>query len=264
MRNQSHTRPLWILLIATLIYWAICAVVSPVTTWDSQVYNLGRLVIADTGGFWSNRCWFSERQVIFPWAFDAVHYPFVKAGLGESIPSFLTLIGLLVIVYNLAREWYSESFALWSCLGLISMPTLIYQATSTKNDFVMVFLVVCWFYALHRYQRERSIWLLAASGLSLGFLGGSKTSGLFFCPILLFLTLFVLRRHINAIKWFVASFVVSIILFGSIETYALNMRDRFICWFLIVNHLPALIPRSTHCLIQSTPYGRSGGDCTGF
>jgi len=222
MRNKSHARLLWILLIATLIYWAICAVVSPVTTWDSQVYNLGRLAIADIGGFWSNRCWFSERQVIFPWVFDAVHYPFVKAGLCESIPSFLTLIGLLIIVYKLTREWYSESFALWSCLSLISMPTLIYQATSTKNDFVMVFLVACWFYALHRYQRERSVWLLVASGLSLGFLGGSKTSGLFFCAILLFLTLFVLRRHINAFKWFVASFAVSIILFGSVETYALS------------------------------------------
>jgi hypothetical protein len=222
MRNQSRTGLLWILLIGTLIYWAIYAVVSPVTTWDSQVYNLGRLAIADIGGFWSNRCWFSERQVIFPWAFDAVHYPFVKVGLCESIPSFLTLIGLLVIVYKLAREWYSESFALWSCLSLISMPTLIYQATSTKNDFVMVFLVACWFYALHRYQRERSAWFLAASGLSLGFLGGSKTSGLFFCAILFCLTLFGLRRHINAFKWFVTSFAVSIILFGSVETYVLS------------------------------------------
>jgi len=225
MRNQSLTVLLRILLIGTLLYWAICAIVSPVTTWDSQVYNLGRLAIADIGGFWSNRCWFSERQVIFPWAFDAVHYPFVKAGLGESIPSFLTLIGFLVIVYKLAREWYSESFALWSCLSLISMPTVIYQATSTKNDFVMVFLVACWFYAVHRYQRERTAWLLVASGLSLGFLGGSKTTGLFFCAILFLLTFFVLRRHIHAFKWFVPSFAISIILFGSVETYVLsNLR----------------------------------------
>ena len=133
MRHQSHTRLLWILLIATLIYWAICAVVLPVTTWDSQVYNLGRLAVADIGGFWSNRCWFSERQVIFPWTFDAVHYPFVKTGVCESIPSFLTLIGLLVIVYRLPREWYSESFALWSCLSLISMrpPDLIPRRTDS-------------------------------------------------------------------------------------------------------------------------------------
>ena len=86
----------------------------------------------------------------------------------------------------------------------------------------MVFLVACWFYALHRYRRERSTWFLVPSGLSLGFLGGSKTSGLFFCAILFLLTLFVLRRHVIAFKWFVASFAVSIILFGSVETYVLS------------------------------------------
>src|SRR6266446_1556826 len=114
------------LLIAALSYWGVCALVSPVTNWDSQVYNLGRLSIADIAGFWTNRCWFSERQVIFPWAFDAVHYPFVKAGFCESVPSFLCLIGLLIIVYKLICEWYSETVALWTSLGLISMPTLIY------------------------------------------------------------------------------------------------------------------------------------------
>ena len=115
--KQRRTGLLWILLISTLLYWATCAVVSPVTTWDSQVYNLGRLAIVDVGGFWTNQCWFSERQVIFPWAFDSVHYPFVKLGCCESLPSFFCLIGLLIIVYKLFREWYSESFALWSSLG---------------------------------------------------------------------------------------------------------------------------------------------------
>jgi hypothetical protein len=71
-------------------------------------------------------------------------------------------------------------------------------------------------------KSERSAWLLMASGLSLGFLGGSKTSGLIFCAILFCLTLFVLRRHVNAFKWFVASFAVSTILFGSVETYLLS------------------------------------------
>jgi hypothetical protein len=68
-----------------MLYWAACAVLLPVTTWDSQVYNLGRLLIAEKAGFWSNPHWISERQVIFPWAFDAVHYPFVKLGFGEAV-----------------------------------------------------------------------------------------------------------------------------------------------------------------------------------
>ena len=40
----------------------------------------------------------------------------------------------------------------------------------------------------------------------------------------------------------------------------MSMRDRSICWFLIVKRPPDLIPRRTHSLIQATPYGRSDGD----
>ena len=83
-RDGPASTALWILLAAALLYWAACAVLLPVTTWDSQVYNLGRLLIAEKPGFWKNPHWFSERQVIFPWAFDAVHYPFVKLGFGEA------------------------------------------------------------------------------------------------------------------------------------------------------------------------------------
>jgi hypothetical protein len=220
--NGSSNGPLWILLAATLTYWAVCTLVLPVTTWDSQVYNLGRLLIADIGGFWSSHCWFSERQVMFPWAFDAVHYPFIRIGFGESLPSFLSLVGLVIIVYKVVKERYSENLALWCCLGLISMPTLIYQATSTKNDLVMVFLAACWFYALCRYQREQRVWLLAASGLSLGFMSGSKTSGLFFGAVLFCVSIFALRRRLKACAWFAVASIASAILFGSVETYALS------------------------------------------
>jgi hypothetical protein len=223
---REISRLLQFLLIASLTYWGAFALLSPVTTWDSQIYNLGRLAIADLAGFWGNQCWFSERQVIFPWAFDAVHYPFVKVGFCESLPSFFCLIGLLVLVYRILCERYSRRFALWSCLSLISMPTFIYQATATKNDFVIVFLVGCWFYALWRYQREQVAWLAAASGLSLGFLCGAKTSGLFLCPFLFLISVFWLRRQRLPSKWFFVSFAASIILFGSVETYLLS-RMRY-------------------------------------
>ena len=116
-RNGPVSTALWILLAAALLYWAACAVLLPVTTWDSQVYNLGRLLIAEKAGFWSNPHWFSERQVIFPWAFDAVHYPFVKLGFGEAIPSFLCFIGLLIVVYKILRDRYSSQLALFSLPG---------------------------------------------------------------------------------------------------------------------------------------------------
>jgi 4-amino-4-deoxy-L-arabinose transferase-like glycosyltransferase len=205
-----------------MLYWAACAVLLPVTTWDSQVYNLARLLIAEKAGFWSNPHWFSERQVIFPWAFDAVHYPFVKLGFGEAVPSFLCFVGLLIIVYKILRDRYSSQLALFVCLGLVSMPTMVYQATSTKNDLVVVFLVGCWFYSLFRYRLERAAWLLAACGLSLGFLAGAKTSGIFFAILLLPVTLVIIRRYKAKLYPFLASLIVSVLLFGSVETYVLS------------------------------------------
>ena len=209
-------------MAAALLYWAACAVLLPVTTWDSQVYNLGRLLIAEKAGFWSNPHWFSERQVIFPWAFDAVHYRFVKLGFGEAIPSLVCFVGLLIIVYKILRDRYSSQLALLVCLGLVSMPTMVYQATSTKNDLVVVFLVGCWFYSLFRYRRERASWLLAACGLSLSFLAGAKTSGIFFAILLFPFTLLIIRRYKAQLTPFLASLIVSVVLFGSVETYLLS------------------------------------------
>jgi hypothetical protein len=45
--KQRRTGLLWILLISTLLYWATCAVVSPVTTWDSQVYSVETYILSN-------------------------------------------------------------------------------------------------------------------------------------------------------------------------------------------------------------------------
>jgi hypothetical protein len=101
------------------------------------------------------------------------------------------------------------------------MPTMVYQAT-TKNDLVVVFLVGCWFYSLFRYRLERAPWLLVACGLSLGFLAGAKTSGIFFAILLFPVTLVIIRRYKAKLTPFLASLIASILLFGSVETSLLS------------------------------------------
>ena len=82
--------------------------------------------------------WNSVREVTYPWTFDAVHYPFLKTGWGFGIPSLLALLGLLVIISQLITPRFGQQAALWSILTLLSMPTLMLQATTTKNDLVLV------------------------------------------------------------------------------------------------------------------------------
>jgi hypothetical protein len=75
IRNPNISESaLKIILFGVLIYWGFVALTFPVTNWDSQVYNLSRLLIAENAGFWQTASWNSVRQVMFPWTYDAVHF----------------------------------------------------------------------------------------------------------------------------------------------------------------------------------------------
>jgi hypothetical protein len=212
------------LIASLLLYWGACALLLPVTTSDCQVYNLARLRVAERAGFWQAEAWNSVRQVTYPWAFDAVHYPLLKTAWGFGIPSFLAFLGLLVIVFQLLAPRFGEHVALWSILTLLSLPTLMLQATTTKNDLVVVFGAGCWIYSLVRFQRSRNNFFLFAAALSLTFIAGSKNVALGVCAISAVATIWLLRRDVRSLLLFALFLGPLLLLFGSIETYLLSWK----------------------------------------
>ena len=92
------------------------------TNADSQVYNLARLWVIDGDGLFFNRSYTSITQLVMPWSFEAVHYPFVRLGYGYALPSFLCLLGIMVILFTWARERGDTVDGLRACLGLLAMP----------------------------------------------------------------------------------------------------------------------------------------------
>jgi hypothetical protein len=212
------------LIISILIYWGASALLLPVTTSDCQVYNLARLKVAERVGFWQAEAWNSVREVTYPWTFDAVHYPFLKTGWGFGIPSFLALLGLLVIIFQLVTPRFGQQAALWSILTLLSMPTLMLQATTTKNDLVVVFGAGCWIYSLVRFQRSRNNFFLFAAALSLAFTAGSKNIALGTCLIAAVGTGWALRGQVRSLILFALFLGPLLLLFGSIETYLLSWK----------------------------------------
>src|SRR4051812_43456119 len=116
------------------VYWALYALVAPVTTIDSQMYNLARLELAARGGFFNSDYFTSVFHVIFPWAYDAVHFPFMRLGWGYVLPGFLCLTGTLFVVFALMRERFGREAAWVSAASLLALPCLVYQGSSTKND----------------------------------------------------------------------------------------------------------------------------------
>jgi hypothetical protein len=212
------------IIVSIIAYWGFLALVLPVSNVDSHVYNLGRLAVAENAGFWQTSAWNSPRQVIFPWTFDAVHYPFLKIGWGTNLPSFLCLLGLLVIVFKLVSRRWGTNVGLWSVLSLLAMPTIMIQATTTKNDLAVVFGVGCWLYSLVRFQSSQSKFFILTAALSLAFTAGSKTYAIPICGILTIVTAWIWRKEIRTLLVFAGFYVPCIVLFGSLETYVLSWQ----------------------------------------
>ena len=212
------------LIASLLIYWGVFALITPVTNSDSQVYNLARLSVTERAGFWQTTAWNSVRQVIFPWTFDAIHYPFLKIGWGTALPSFAAFLGLLIIIFELVVPRFGSKAGFWCTLVLLAMPTLMLQATTTKNDLVIAFGVGCWLYSLVRFRRNGNTFFLFTAALSLAFTMGSKTSALPICGILILATGWIFRKQLQSALRFAIFLGPLLLLFGSIETYALSWR----------------------------------------
>ena len=207
------------------LYWGLYALLVPVTVWDSHVYNLARLLIARQGGLFGNEGWNSDRQVMLPWSFDAVHFPFLAlGGWGVALPSFACFGGIAWVLFRMVREARGARIAWWCVLTLLSLPTVMFQASSTKNDLAVVFGVACWVYACWLWRRVPSRPLLWWMALALAFAAGAKTSGI---PLALLLGAFTagqLCRSRRDMVEFVGAALIAGVLCGSVEIYANNQR----------------------------------------
>jgi hypothetical protein len=206
------------------LFWAAFALVTPVTVFDANTYNLARLPVAARAGLFGNQLWNSSRQACLPWTFDAVHLPILAIGWGFALPSFACFTGILVIVFRLLKQQYDEDTAWLGSAVLLGLPTLMYQATSVKNDIPVVFCALLWYYAWRYFKSESRRRYLALMALALAFAAGAKTSGLPVAAVLGGCSVWNLRFRRKARWYFAACLLVALLGWGSVEIYIDNVR----------------------------------------
>ena len=210
-------------VVGLMVYWVVYALVVPVTIWDSQTHDVARLLIAHHGGLFGNTGWNVPVQACFPWSFNAVEYPFLFLGFGYALPSFACFTGMLLIIYRLVREKCGEAAGWWCCLSMLALPTLVFQATSTKNDVAVVFGVFCWYYALRFWVAEKRTVFLGLMALALSFTAGAKSSGVVLAALLSAYTLWQIGWNQRAVFQYSLFLSGGLILLGSVEIYANNL-----------------------------------------
>ena len=221
-------------VFAAMGYWSLWALACPVLNTDSLTFNLARLWVLERGGLLHNTACTWDRFLTAPLAFDAAHYPFLYLGHAFELPSFLCFVGLLAAVYHLLQKRFGGGSGWLACLGLLGMPVMVYQAVNTKNDLVVAFGLMVWFYAMDRARRaaprEGRLDLVMAA-LALGLIMGSKASGAAFGLIagaVSFASLQGPSRRTQAVTFGVA-FAVLMLLFSDWEIYVVN-HHRFGHW----------------------------------
>src|SRR5262245_35403163 len=155
----------------------LIALVAPPNTYDSMTYHLGRVVHwiqnHDVRPYPTN----IDRQLYNPpWAEFAISHFHILSG-GDRLANavqWLSMLGSIVGVSLIAKQLGGS----WDCQVLASLVALclpmgILQASSTQNDYVVTFWLVCFAYyvflILQVVQGPSSFWLQAIlAGISLG------------------------------------------------------------------------------------------------
>jgi hypothetical protein len=199
----------------------LIAFVAPPNNYDSMTYHLGRVVhwIQNHGvqHYPTN----IDRQLFMPpWAeFAITHFYLLSADdrLANAV-QWLSMLGSIVGVSLIAKELGGDrDCQVLASLVAACLPMGILQASSTQNDYVVTFWLVCFVYYVVRILRvleERlSIWpqgILAGVSLGLAFLT-KPTAYVLIPPFLVWLSVALARNlGIKSIKIVLAISVIAL------------------------------------------------------
>lgn len=163
---------------------------------DSMTYNLARVMLMLQDAALHFERYTTLRQVVFPYGFDLLHFPFLLYGsdFGLGLPSFLCFIGTFCATYALSKG-RGEAVALLTAAFVASLPELVLQATSTKNDLACAFSAVAAILAARDFRKRKDIESACLYVLATAFgLVSKNYFALFAAPFSLLLLVDFLRR----------------------------------------------------------------------
>lgn len=209
----------YFVVAAILVLTFLTAVFYPPNNWDSMTYHMARVA-----HWWQNqsiRPYFTyiPRQIeMAPFAETAIlhSYALAKSDLFANIPQWLAFAGTICLAGGIATQLGCQSTGRTAAvLFTTTLPMAILQATSTQNDLIVAFWMLC---VAYRYclWRENPIWTNAVLfGLAVGLAIATKGTAFIFCfP---FVVVFAFRSCANPGKLLpkaVIAGILSLAIFG--------------------------------------------------
>jgi 4-amino-4-deoxy-L-arabinose transferase-like glycosyltransferase len=184
-----------------LIITACVALISAPNNWDSMTYHLTKILNWMDHHSLRNYPTHDLRQLyLFPWAeFAMLHLQVLSGGdyfsaCIQNISMLGSVIGVSRVASKLGATGRGQLFASVCC---VTIPMGILQGSSTQNDYVIAFWLVCFVNVSMDLMNKPISWGNATlGGASLGLVALTKTSGLLFAaPFVIWIFVLMYRRQ---------------------------------------------------------------------
>ncbi|MGA3373409.1 MAG: glycosyltransferase family 39 protein [Terracidiphilus sp.] len=99
----------------------------------------------------------------------------------------LLALGLSLVVFFAAREWFGADAALIALTLAVFDPNLLAHSALVTTDIGLTLFLLASIYAFYRYVKQPSVIRLLVAGITAGLLLATKHSGILLAPMLLLL-----------------------------------------------------------------------------
>jgi hypothetical protein len=218
-RTQISSFERWLLRSIAVIALALSLTAwkAPPNNWDSMTYHMSRVVHWIQNQSVNHYPTHIQRQLHSnPWSEFAITH-FQLLANGDRFANFIQLfsmigsiVGVTLIAKLLGANGRGEVF---SAVIAFTIPMGILQASSTQNDYVVAYWLVCLVYLTLQYQSSRDMRLVWEIGCSLGLSILTKaTAYLFAFPFMVWFGIWGFATH--RIKFLKPFFTVLILAFA--------------------------------------------------
>lgn len=215
----------YFLIIAVVI--GVIAFMAAPNNWDSMTYHLSRVMHWKQNRSVSFYSTHNLRQLhMGPLAEMAILHLQVLVGSDRlaNFVQYFAMIGSVIGVSYIAKLLGGDlKSQLLSALALLTLPMGILQSTSTQNDYVAGFWLVCFMsFALALILNKSHLKYYFFIGMSLGLALLTKATAIIYAmPYIIWLGLVLIKRH-KAMIWKPALIIAGIILMVNSGHFARN------------------------------------------
>jgi hypothetical protein len=206
-------------VFGVLLLLASVALAAAPNNWDSMTYHMSRVMhwkAHQNLGFFPTDV--LRELYLFPFSEMVILHTFLLSGGDRlsALPQFFSLIGCAAGVSAIVRIWKGGVRAEWfACLLAVTIPMAILQATSTQNDLVTAFWLVCFALFTLLLLEDPSVALYAYAGASLGLAILTKPSAaIWAAPFLIWYALLLLRKPALYSRMLMTAAIVLVMLSG--------------------------------------------------